>query len=236
MQYLILPFKRQMMLCGYKNVEYLKSWGYNHFGIDISAYQADKTGNLTVYASGEGTVLAAGKDSALGYGLAILYPDCYNHKTGKTQSLTARYMHLAAISVKKGDKVKPGQPIAVEGKEGTVGVDNYHLHLEFDTDTTPAYATWSPQIKKGRVSFWRNGVDSTVNPSFVLYKGADQILVPPKFNQSWLNAEDKQFPAAPKEETDYKTLYEKEKEARQSLQDKHNALIAGIENLIAQYQ
>ena len=191
MQYLTLPFNKQMMLCGYKNAEYKKYWGYNHFGIDISAYQADKTGDLTVYASGEGTVLAAGKDSVLGYGLAILYPDCYNHKTGKTQSLTARYMHLKSISVKAGDKVKPGQAIATEGKEGTT---DYHLHLEFDTDTTPAYATWSPQIAKGRISFWRNGVDSTVNPSFVLHQRSNQILTNPTYNPAWLNDEDFNIP------------------------------------------
>ena len=39
MHKLIMPFKRQMMLCGYKNAEYQKYWGYPHYGVDISTIQ-----------------------------------------------------------------------------------------------------------------------------------------------------------------------------------------------------
>lgn len=192
MQYLIMPFARQMMLCGYKNAEYRKYWGYNHYGVDVSTIQGGAGSDPTVYASGNGTVLATGKDAKLGYGVAVLYPDCCSHKTGKTQSLTARYMHLRSLSVKAGDKVTAGTPLGVEGKEGT---GDYHLHIEFDTDTTPAYATWSPQVAGS--NFWRKGTDTTVNPSFVLHVGVGQTVVPPTYNPAWLNPEDQHIPDEP---------------------------------------
>ena len=186
-----MPFLRQMMLCGYKNAEYKKYWGYAHYGIDLSTIQGGAGSDPTVYASGNGTVLAAGRDAKLGYGVCVLYPDCYNHKTGKTQSLTARYMHLRSVSCKAGDRVTAGTRLGVEGKEGT---GDYHLHLEFDTDITPKYAAFSPQVAGS--TFWKKGTDSTVNPSFVLHVGEGQAVAKPTYNPAWLNQEDQAIPAA----------------------------------------
>ena len=145
MQYLVLPFTRCMMLCGYKNPNYEKHWGYPHYGVDISTYQGGASDDHRILASGEGVVLAAGKDSRLGYGAAVLYQDVLNHHTGETISVVGRYMHMKSLLVKEGDTVQAGTVIGEEGKEGTA---DYHLHLEFDTDVTPAYATWSPLEKR----------------------------------------------------------------------------------------
>lgn len=194
-QRLILPFVRSMMLCGYKVAEYREHWGYPHYGIDISTIQGGAGDDPTVYASGTGRVLAAGKDAKLGYGLAVLYPGAVNHRTDKAADLTARYMHLREIYVKAGDEVAPGDKLGLEGKEGT---GDYHLHLELDTDTREEYARWSPQVSSG-LTFWVKGVDSTVNPSDYLHIGPGQSLAPPTYNPAWLAPEDFTIPALPEE-------------------------------------
>jgi hypothetical protein len=103
--------------------------------------------------------------------VCILYPDAYNHKTGKTQSLIARYMHLKSISVKVGQKLKAGDKIGVEGATGR-GNWSSHLHIEFDTDT--AWPNYSPQVAGANLI--KKGVDSTVNPSHLWHRGAGQSI------------------------------------------------------------
>lgn len=184
-QKLKMPFKAQMMLCGYKNGEYEKNWGYPHYGIDVSAYEAKADNH--VLASGDGVVVAAARDNSLGYGVAILYKDCVS-RDGKKADLVARYMHLSAAKVAKHDVVKAGDVIGLEGKEGTGG---YHLHLELDTDAV--YPTYSPQVSNGH-TFWMKGIDSTVNPSMWLFVGDGQKIVKPAYNTAWLNPEDMNIP------------------------------------------
>ncbi len=188
MQKLRIPFRKAMMLCGYKNAKYRSYWGYDHYGIDISTKQGGAGDDDTVYASGTGKVVLAGKDSKLGGAICVRYDDVYNHKTGETISVIARYMHLKSVSVKMGDTVTLDTPLGVEGKEGT---GDYHLHLEFDTDLN--YPQWTPQVSSG-LSFWVRGVDSTVNPSYLLHQDADHELVEPTYNPEWLNYEDFSIP------------------------------------------
>lgn len=191
MQKLRIPFRKAMMLCGYKNPEYLKKWTYNHLGIDISTQQGGASEDDTVRASGTGRVVAAGWAGTLGGAICIQYDDVFNHKTGKTMNVVARYMHLKEVKVKAGDRVELDDPIGVEGKEGT---KDYHLHLEFDVDTK--YPRHTPQVKPGN-PFWLNTkgtVDSTVNPSFLLHQDATHVLVEPTYNPAWLNSEDFKIP------------------------------------------
>lgn len=196
-QRLKMPFSGQMALCGYKNAKYQQHWGYAHYGMDLSSIQGGAGKDPTVLASGEGEVLAAGKDTRLGYGLAVLYRGAYNHKTGQTVDVVARYMHLRSIAVGLGDRVQPGTALGVEGKEGTT---DYHLHLEFDTDTTPAYATWSPQVA-GTGGFWKKGTDTTLDPAYLLHVGSGQTMAKPTYNPEWLNPDDLTIPALPQEDT-----------------------------------
>lgn len=203
---LTLPFNKSMMLCGYKVNPYKEHWGYPHYGIDISAKEAN--GNMYVLASGDGVVLASAKDNTLGGGIAILYKDCES-RYGERVDIIARYMHLSALNVEKGDVVKRGQVIGYEGKEGT---ESEHLHLEFDTDTL--YPTYSPQVSNNH-TFWMKGIDKTVNPSLWLWCGEDQELVTPTYNPAWLNAEDFDIPRigkdinVPGKEEDKMAEYEK---------------------------
>ena len=194
-QRLILPFVRSMMLCGYKVEEYRKYWGYPHYGIDVSTIQGGAGDDPAVYASGSGTVLAAGKDAKLGYGLAILYPGAVDHRTGEARDLIARYMHLREIYAREGDRVSPGDRLGLEGKEGP---GDYHLHLELDADAREEYARWSPQVSSG-LTFWVHGVDSTVNPSNYLHIGPGQSLADPTYDPTWLNPGDFSIPPLPEE-------------------------------------
>ncbi len=193
MQRLRMPFKRQMMLCGYKNPRYRAYWGYSHYGVDISTIQGKAGDDHNVYASGDGTVYAAGWDNSGGNIVVIIYPACLNHKTGEVYDLVARYMHLQSIFVVKGQTVKAGDKLGVEGNTKT---GDYHLHLEFETDTK--WPMYSPQVSArddwmdaSQGNLLRKGVtDCTVNPSFVLHRGAGQATVRPTYNPAWLNAED----------------------------------------------
>ncbi len=237
MQRLVMPFKRQMMLCGYKTERYRQHWGYAHYGIDVSSIQGGAGTDAHIYASGVGTVLAAGRDNRLGGAIAVLYPDAYNHATDKSHGLVARYMHLTSVAVVAGDEVKPGD---VLGIEGNVGTTDYHLHLEFDTDTDPRFATWSPQVAGS--NFWKKGVDTTVNPSYVLHVGPEQVLVEPSYNPAWLNPEDFAIPAW--EDTgsiipDFERLYTDEQALRiaaeadrDAWREKYRELHAGLVKLV----
>ncbi len=85
-----------------------------HYGYDLAA----PTGT-PIYATAAGTVSFSG--SASGYGLVI-----YLDHAGGVQS---RYGHCSKLLVKKGQKVKQGQIIALVGSTGQS--TGPHLHFEF---------------------------------------------------------------------------------------------------------
>jgi murein DD-endopeptidase MepM/ murein hydrolase activator NlpD len=225
-QRLILPFVRSMMLCGYKTAQYLAHWGYPHYGIDVSTIQGGAGDDPAVYASGSGTVLAAGKDAKLGYGLAILYPGAVDHRTGEARDLIARYMHLREIYAREGDRVSLGDRLGLEGKEGT---GDYHLHLELDADAREEYARWSPQVSSG-LTFWVHGVDSTVNPSNYLHIGPGQSLADPTYNPAWLNPGDFAIPPIPDSPED--TVPREEYEAMKAKYENLSAAVRGLADSI----
>lgn len=196
MQKLIMPFCSQMMLCGYKNTRYTAAHGYLHYGIDVSTIQGAAGSDHTVYASGEGKIIACGFDNSGGNVVVMVYPEAYNHKTAKYCDLVARYMHLASIAVKAGQTVRQGDVLGVEGNTQT---GDYHLHLEFDTDTK--WELYSPQVSSAddkktaaQGNILKKGTDSVVNPSYVLHLGKGQQIVKPTYNPAWLNPEDYTIP------------------------------------------
>ena len=239
MQKLILPFKRQMMLAGYKTAQYLSAWGYQHYGVDISTIQGAAGSDPKIYGSGQGTVVAAGYDNSGGNIVVVIYPACLNHKTGKVQDLVARYMHLASIAVKTGDAVTVNKVLGVEGKTKTT---DYHLHIEFDTDTR--WPLYSPQVSSAddymtfaQGNYLRKGTDSTVDPSFIFHQTADRVTVPPTYNPAWLNQQDKTIPLILTDTSDttndtIKVLGEELADVKIKLQDA-NATIAGLELKLA---
>ena len=199
-QRLLFPFHKGMIICGYKTNQYKKSWGYPHYGIDISTHQGVTQQDHFIRASGEGIVAAVGNDDSLGGGIAIVYENCVGRdRTLKT--LVGRYMHMpySSILVKTGQAVHAGDILAEEGKEGT---NDFHLHLEFDTDTN--WPVYTPQVSQYGHKFWKKGTDSTVNPSLWLWQGDNALTVPYSFsNRAWINENiDTNLPFVPSSNTE----------------------------------
>lgn len=196
MQKLIMPFKSQMMLCGYKNPNYKKYWKFDHYGVDISTIQGNAGTDHNIYASGDGEVISCGWDNSGGNVVIVKYPQVYNRAKHEYKDLIARYMHLKSINVKAGTKLSAGTIIGEEGKSAT---GDFHLHIEFDTDTK--YPNYSPQVSSrddsktvAQGNILRHGIDSSVNPSDIFYIGRDQKIVAPTYNPAWLNQCDFNIP------------------------------------------
>ena len=92
---------------------YGSRWGSFHYGIDIAAPMYDP-----IYAVGEGTVVRAGYASGFGQAIYI------EHDNGDVTV----YGHEEVIKVSTGQRVYPGQVIALIGTQGfSTGP---HLHFE----------------------------------------------------------------------------------------------------------
>ena len=86
-----------------------------HAGIDIGGFGPDQ-----IYAASNGVVVIVQNDGgapSAGLWLEIRHSDGYS----------TRYFHNNSISVRVGDQVKRGQPIAIRGNTGTRDI---HLHFE----------------------------------------------------------------------------------------------------------
>jgi murein DD-endopeptidase MepM/ murein hydrolase activator NlpD len=105
-----------------------------HNGIDLTSH----TGDMTIYAPMDGTVLQAWNDTTYGGGYSMILQHRDGWKTG--------YAHLASFKAKKGDTVTAGQPIAIMGNTGghTTGA---HLHF---TLTNPTAQKVDPALYIGK--------------------------------------------------------------------------------------
>jgi|CXWL01.1.fsa_nt_gi murein DD-endopeptidase MepM/ murein hydrolase activator NlpD len=84
-----------------------------HSGIDLAA-----PANSPIHSTADGTVISAGREGSYGNMVDI------DHGFG----VVTRYGHLSSISVNKGDKVKKGSVIGIQGSTGrSTGL---HLHYE----------------------------------------------------------------------------------------------------------
>ena len=216
-QRLTLPFKDMRITAGYKHPQYLKEWGWPHYGVDC--YDPN---THDVLALGDGEVVAAGQDgptltgslSRLGMVTVIVYRDVLC-SDGKVRDLTARTYHHASVAVKAGDKMRRGQVIAQYGNTGA-NTSGPHLHIELDTDTKyPTLApgvsvTASNRIINTKAEYARAGglSDSTINPAKVWFIGDGQSIAGAA--GSWCAQSDLVVPELPAEmpELDYKAMYE----------------------------
>ena len=188
-QVLILPINNCAFSAGYKNQAYLNQQGYNHYGVDLYS----NVGNQTVYACGDGEVVACGWDGVrnnerLGNVIAIIYKNVKllhnastatgkTYKSGDIIDLTCRMFHFDSINVKVGDKVTKDTVIGMYGNTGSTLVNGKrmgkHLHIEFDIDTQ--WPTLTYGVSKGGAIFNRTEdvnkagglADSTINPSYI---------------------------------------------------------------------
>lgn len=103
----------------------------NHKGSDLKTKAKDK-----VRAAFRGIVTFSGEMS--GYGNVVFI----HHETG----LETRYAHNSKNLVKKGDKVKPGDIIALEGQTGNATTP--HVHFETRIGGTAFDSEWIFDHKK----------------------------------------------------------------------------------------
>lgn len=119
-----------------------------------------------MYASGNGTVVAAGTDRLLGNVMVVAYNDVYNHKTGGTQNVIARYYHLASILAKPGMRVNSDTQLALYGNTGKYSA-GAHLHIEFDSNTQTPCA--SKTLGGNSNLIMAAATDTTIDPFALLH-------------------------------------------------------------------
>jgi murein DD-endopeptidase MepM/ murein hydrolase activator NlpD len=95
---------------------FTKRWAM-HSGMDFAgSYYAP------IFATGEGTVIRAGRWGA--YGRTVIIDHGYG--------ITTRYGHMKDINVKKGQKVSPGQQIGRQGSSGRSTGQHLHYEVRFN--------------------------------------------------------------------------------------------------------
>jgi len=137
MQQLILPINQAKLTASWKTQSYRTRFGFEHYGIDL----VSTAGQTLVYASGNGTVLAAGYDNVFGYYLVIRYQTA--RRPGFTGEVICRMFHFASLLVRAGQRVTKDTKLGYYGNTGlyTTGA---HLHLEMDRDV--AYPYYTPTL------------------------------------------------------------------------------------------
>lgn len=159
-QRLILPINSMRLTAGYKNANYRKQFGYNHYGIDMTdKAKSDKT----VWGSGIGEVTHCGWHPSGGNVVVVVYRDC-ELTNGQVRDLAVRYYHLEKINVKVGQKITKDSRLGLYGNTGASS--GAHLHIEIDTDVK--YPNYTPQTSKSN-NVLKAGSDSTINPVTALW-------------------------------------------------------------------
>lgn len=101
-----------------------------HTGIDVAAQEGSP-----ILAAAPGVVRRAGRRG--GYGNAV--------EIDNGNGISTLYGHASALSVKEGDRVKAGQPIAAVGHTGRATGSHLHFEVRKDgkpTDPRPALNRW----------------------------------------------------------------------------------------------
>lgn len=117
----VAPIAHSYVSTGYRASSSLWSSG-SHTGIDFHA-----ASGTPVHAVGSGTVVSTGWGGAYGNQIVIRMAD----------GMYTQYGHLSSIGVTVGQKVLPGQQIALSGATGNVTGP----HLHFEARTTPEYGS-----------------------------------------------------------------------------------------------
>ncbi|MER5181977.1 M23 family metallopeptidase [Streptomyces sp. NPDC002896] len=117
----VLPITGSYVSTGYKTGGSLWSSG-SHTGVDFHA-----ASGTPVHSVGSGTVVTAGWGGSYGNQIVIKMND----------GTYTQYGHLSSIAVSVGQKVTPGQQIALSGATGNVTGP----HLHFEARTTEEYGS-----------------------------------------------------------------------------------------------
>ncbi|MFK4108634.1 M23 family metallopeptidase [Streptomyces sp. NPDC004673] len=117
----VMPITGSYVSTAYQSSSSLWSSG-SHTGIDFHA-----ASGTTVHAAGAGTVVSTGWGGAYGNEIVIKMAD----------GMYTQYGHLSSIGVSVGQRVVPGQQIALSGATGNVTGP----HLHFEARTGPDYGS-----------------------------------------------------------------------------------------------
>ena len=157
MDYPIFPESSVAITTYYKDPTYPKKYG-THYGIDMAYQKKYYSGPKNIYAiwDGEVTEVVNPED-------ATKLKWCNIRHTINGKSVISRYFHFSKLYVVKGDKVKMGDIIGIEGKSG----EATDSHLEIQYWIVPADYTY----KAGDTSKY------AVDPLDYLYLGDGQECV-----------------------------------------------------------
>lgn len=153
-QKLILPLNRTLVTASMGNAAYRAKFGFPHYGTDM----VSAVGDTTIYASGTGTLIAAGWDKYAGNVVVIRYPG-----GGVPSGRHSGGCDLPVLP-SGGDREDPAGENAITkdtilGRYGGSGMGSKsywspHLHVEADTDVR--YPRYSPTFTpSGEILFGR---------------------------------------------------------------------------------
>ena len=118
---------------------------YLHRGVDFDRNPV----GVPIYAAADGTVIVAGHDDKVIYGLE---PNFYGNlvvvkldRQFHGDSVMNLYAHVSKIFVQVGDIVHTGDMIAAVGEEGTAAIGP-HLHLEVRIGVNDYAHTYNPAL------------------------------------------------------------------------------------------
>ena len=184
-QLLYMPIHNSRITAGYKNAQYRKEFGFNHYGVDYTDRDRKDT---NVYGMGVGKVLKAGYDAKTGNTLVIQY-DNVQLADGSVKSVIIRMWHFAKLHVTTGQAITRDTLIANYGATGTYA-SGAHLHLEVDTCLD--YPYHSPSFS-GNTTIIKAGTDTTLNPTAVLNLRTNQVnpqtLIGSTSSDCWVKAD-----------------------------------------------
>lgn len=231
-QQLILPINKCKLTASYKTDAYRNKFGFTHYGSDM----VSTSGVVSIYASGDGEVVATGTDSVVGNVVAVKYTQAKNRVTGKAQDVVFRYFHLAYIAVKKGDKVTVDTRLGSYGNTGSLQGMAIHLHIEADTDT--ANPLHSPTVKSSSLLIGSNNKanDSTMtNPLEWLHRkiSAPENQTYTTTSDAYIRTEDKTVTAIDEPTSDLERLRMERDKLQQDNIDL-NAKISALETKLKQ--
>lgn len=240
-QKLVLPINDAVITAAYMHPGYAAYWKFAHYGMDL----VSKTANNTVYACGDGEVVACGQDgetlsgekARLGNVIVIIYKDVQLND-GTVRDITGRTYHFGKLMVNVGQKVTKDTVIGYYGNTG-YKTSGAHLHIEFDSDTkypTLSYGVSVTDINRvinTRAEYNRAGglANSSINPTKVWNLDYNQTIANSS-SSDWVYAADLNLnklekvvtPATPVVETMPKSQYDE-------LLAKYNNLVSMIREL-----
>lgn len=163
-QKLILPLNRTLVTASMGNAAYRAKFGFPHYGTDM----VSAVGDTTIYASGTGTLIAAGWDKYAGNVVVIRYPGAVYRPDGTAADVIFRYFHLAEIGkIPAGENAITKDTILGRYGGSGMGSKSYwspHLHVEADTDVR--YPRYSPTFTpSGEILFGRAAGATGRNPA-----------------------------------------------------------------------